>query len=138
MLPQQVQHPLNPLTPPPHTPRLGSKACATTPSFYKAIFKQTKPKGLQKKRKRYRKRITCFICSQEKKYKGDNTNKLSTKWLLSLLVNTNCKQRTHILKTQFRSRQQSWKSFSQSKAGVCCCCCLWKCVQTQNTLIYVK
>lgn len=107
--------------------RLGYKS-----PFIKPFLNKTNQKVY--KRKRYRKRITCFICPQEKKkcVWGDNTNMLNNKGLFSLFLSTKYKQRTRILRTGFRSDSSPGNpSIGRSKAGVCRCCCFCKCVQTR-------
>lgn len=90
--------------------------------FYKAIFKQNK-KSLQKK-KRYRKRITCFICPKKrKKIKGTMPTCSTIKCSFFLFFNTKYKQRIHILKTELRNRHAVLETLQEKKAGVCLCLC---------------
>lgn len=87
--------------------------------FIKPFLNKTNQKVY--KRKRYRKRVTCFMSpkKEKKNNKGDNANMLNNKRFFSSFFNTKYKQRVHILKTRLRGRQQSWKPSNQSKAGVC-------------------
>lgn len=74
--------------------------------FIKPFLNKTKQNKFTKEKKRYRKRITCFICpkKRKKKKKGTMPTCSTIKGSLFLFFNTKYKQRIHILKTELRSR----------------------------------